>query len=235
MSEDLYSSIWFQTFLHSVDPGQTRREVQFVSRQLPPQQYRSILDVCCGFGRHALELSSMGYQVTGIDIDPAAIGRVRASAQRGAAFLIHDMRAIEKLDGTFDAVTLLWQSFGQFDEATNHDILRQISAKLRVGRRFILDIYHRAFFEAHQGTLELERAGRRYRETKHMHGNRLRVHLEYEEGGSDRLEWQLFMPDEIARVAGSLGMQLRLSCTEFDEACPPAEDSPRVQYVFEKQ
>ena len=226
-----YSSTWFELFMDSVEPAQTVREVEFLSRQLPLLRFRRLLDVCCGTGRHAARLAKRGYDVTGIDVNECAVAR----APRGFKILAHDMRRIDQLDGDFDAVLLLWQSFGQFDDATNLDVLRQIAQKLVPGGRFVLDIYHRGFFETRLATRIHDRLGRTITERKHMTGPRLVVELEYGAGDGDRFEWHVFTPEEIAEVARSVGLHAIVRCTEFDESLPPSADRPRMQIVFEKR
>lgn len=49
------------------------------NRSSPPH----VIDLCCGAGRHALELAARGIRVTGIDISPYAIRRARARAAAG--------------------------------------------------------------------------------------------------------------------------------------------------------
>ena len=150
-----YSRGWFELFLDRIPEEQTAAEVAFVARQLPLPAYRSLLDLCCGPGRHALRLAARGYAVTGIDRDEAAIA---AACERAgdlpATFRALDLRDLGSLPGRFDAVVSLWQSFGYFDAATNADVLRQAGDRLRPGGRLLLDLYHRDFFARRQGSQE---------------------------------------------------------------------------------
>ena len=108
-----YSRGWFELFLDRIPDEQTEAEVAFVARQLPLPDYRSVLDLCCGPGRHALRLAARGYAVTGIDRDEAAIAAARDRAgDLPTAFYTLDMRDLGSLPGRFDAVVSLWQSFG---------------------------------------------------------------------------------------------------------------------------
>src|SRR5262245_7285210 len=176
---DAYSETWFRTFLDTIDPAQTLHEAKFVARRLPLPRHRRVLDICCGPGRHAAALTSMGFAVTGFDCNVAAIDRARVCVPTGATFFVHDVRQTVSIPGEFDAAILLWQSFGQFEEMVNLDVLRQIGTKVVPAGRFILDIYHPGFFGPRQGKLKHERAGRIITETKSVHGNRLSVHLKY--------------------------------------------------------
>lgn len=125
-----YSDNWYQLFMDSIDESQTRREVEFLSRQLPLPQYRRVLDVCCGSGRHAVMLVDLGYELTGIDINDRPVAKANERLAGRARILQHDMRELDRIDQDFDAVLLLWQSFGQFDEQTNRDIVQSIWNKL---------------------------------------------------------------------------------------------------------
>ena len=227
-----YSRTWFELFLET-QPF-TELETAFITRHLPNPPFNRVLDLPCGRGRHANALAKRGYEVVGVDIDGAALAVAEREAEGSVRYVEMDMRHIESLDADFDAVLSLWQSFGYFDEATNRDVLNKMSERLRPKGRLILDIYHREFFGTREGTEVLERLGTPIRATNTMKGNRLTAHLEYEGGGSDTFDWQLYTPDELATLAAACGLRLLLACTWFDETKLPSPDAPRAQLVFEK-
>ena len=236
MEVNAYSRTWFDTFLADFSPAQTEVEAEFIARHLPLPAYRSVLDLCCGMGRHAVPLAERGYEVTGVDLSTEALAAARESAPQSVTLLQGDMRDLSFLRGEFDAVLSLWQSFGYFGEDTNASILRQISDKLRRDGRFILDIYHRGFFEAHQGERRFERNGLTIVESKRMVGNRLTVTLNYGPAvPPDVFDWQLYTPEEIEALAAEVGFRLVASCTGFEEHQPATSTSPRMQLVFEKK
>jgi SAM-dependent methyltransferase len=229
-----YSPTWYELFLQPIAPEQTEREAAFVAHWLPQPAYSAVLDLCCGQGRHARALAGRGYHVTGVDANAAALAAARRLSDDTITYLQHDMRRLDALPGTFDAIICLWQSFGYFDAATNTDILRQIGRKLRPGGRLLLDIYHRGFFERNQGTRHFERDGRAISETKRMDGDRLTVILDYgADLPPDSYAWQLFSPDAIADLARQHGFALLLACANFDPAAPASADLARMQLVFD--
>jgi SAM-dependent methyltransferase len=231
-----YSTTWFELFLDTIDPEQTEREAAFVARWLPQPAYRTVLDICCGPGRHARALAQRGYRVTGVDLSAAALAAAHREAGEQVVYLQRDMRNLDGLPGSFDAVVCLWQSFGAFDAATNADVLGQISRKLKPNGRLILDIYHRDFFERNQGTRGFERGGAAMTETKRMDGDRLMVQLDYQDRGeADEFEWQLFTPGEIRDLAEQLGFSLLSVCAGFVETLAASAEQPRMQLVFEKR
>ena len=59
----------------------TKGEVDFLEAELDYDKSKSILDIGCGTGRHAIELAGRGYQVTGIDLSRNQLVRAREKAQ----------------------------------------------------------------------------------------------------------------------------------------------------------
>jgi SAM-dependent methyltransferase len=227
-----YSAQWFSLFMTPIDPAQTAREVEFLRRVLPLPKHRRVLDLCCGTGRHASRLASIGYDVVGIDADAAAIA-VATSDAPTARFAVGDVRDLSTVGGPFDAVTILWQSFGFFDTATNAQLLRDIRGLLTPGGRLVLDIYNRDYFATRLATRSFDRGGITVTESKSLDGARLRVRLDY--GDSfDAFDWQVFTPGSIRAFVAECGFDLLLACTGFDESSPPSSESPRMQLVFER-
>jgi SAM-dependent methyltransferase len=172
--------------------------------------------------------------VVGVDLDWAALIQARQQTNGAASLVQLDMRHLAALTGPFDAVICLWQSFGYFDPPSNADVLNQISRLLRPDGRFILDIYHRFFFETRQGQLVTQRAGQNVTITNTLEGDRLIAQLDYADG-RELFNWQLFTPEELCALAASSGLRCRLACTLFDEAQAASPTQARMQLVFEKR
>ena len=230
-----YSDEWFLFFLQPIRLEQTEHEIDFIARNLHQPNYQTLVDLCCGSGRHSNLLALRNYEVIGIDNNVAALEQARKSSNGNVMYVEKDMRNFSEIPSKFDAILNLWQSFGYFDENTNQDILRQIAEKLNSRGRFILDIYHRDFFNKNQGERQFEKDGISIIENKLMSGNRLTVTLVYDAlNKTDIFDWQLYTPEEIIELLKIFGLKCVLACTGFDEKQTPSESSPRVQYVFEK-
>lgn len=231
---NLYSPRWFELFHLGIDEARTIQEVNFVCRCAPLLDFRKVIDVCCGMGRHARMLASAGYSVTGIDRDPDAITKAREVGGR-PSYVIADIRDYQPESGAFDAAIVMGQSFGYFDAVTNRDVLGRLTAGVRTYGRVLLDLWAPEFFAAHQGERELETAAGVVRENKRVHRDRLYVQLEYPDGTQEQFEWQLFTPAEMKQLAQSVGLNLLFSCTDFDSATLPSPANPRIQFLLERR
>lgn len=94
------------------------------------KKLKSLLDVGCGTGSHALILSKHGYSVTGIDVSKAMIEKARKKSKKQnikADFFVQDMRNI-KLNRKFDCAICM---FGGFDYILTYEDLVDVFSGLK--------------------------------------------------------------------------------------------------------
>jgi SAM-dependent methyltransferase len=228
-----YSEQWFELFHIPIGEGRTRREVEFISAVAPLPTFHRVLDICCGIGRHARGLASLGYAVTGVDRDARAIAKGRELGG-GPDYVQGDVREYQPNKSAYDLAIIMSQSFGYFDTGENQRVLVRIGAGVRRGGRVILDLWNPDFFLAHQGERILKTPQGNVREMKRMEADRLFVELTYPEGRSEAFEWQLLSSEEMRSLAGLIGLDLIMACTDFDRATNPHQDNPRIQFVLGK-
>lgn len=127
---------------------QTEREAAFAAEALELSADSSLLDLCCGYGRHTFEIASKtGCRVTGFDLSPdfLAIARTEFAAPN-IRYVEGDMRRIP-MEAEFDAVINLFTSFGYFEtDEENETVLQGIYRALRPGGRFLLDFENKFHF-----------------------------------------------------------------------------------------
>ncbi len=101
-----------------------------------------VLDLCCGVGRHVLELARRGLSVTGVDRMAQFLGQARQQAQEEALvieFVQQDMRVFRQ-PNSFDLALNLNTSFGYFeDPADDLKVLLNIQASLLPGGSLVLE------------------------------------------------------------------------------------------------
>ena len=146
--------MWDQTYAHSELPTdeETTEEVEFISRVLGLEHGGTILDLCCGQGRHSVKLANMGYYVIGLDSSRTLLELVKErsaaspcprKADASHLWLVEgDMRNIPIREGICDAVINMFTSFGFFDNAANLQILEAVASVLKPGGKFLLDYWN---------------------------------------------------------------------------------------------
>jgi SAM-dependent methyltransferase len=234
LAPNTYSPSWFALFLPP-DAEPPQQEIEFLQHWLPREHVTSVLDVCCGPGRHVRSLARLGYDVTGIDRSSAVLDQARRRAGARERYVEADMRLLGAVDGAFDAVVNLWQSFGGFDAETNNAVFAGMTEKLTPNGRVIMDLYNASFFVGRDGTRVREQSGMSFTETKRLRDGRLTVNLDYGGGrAGDVFEWQLYTADELTSLAATLGLRRLAACSKFDVRATPSRDEPRMQLVFSR-
>jgi SAM-dependent methyltransferase len=144
--EEVFDEDYLRT-LPFMSADQTLREVEFISDALRLGPGAEILDVACGYGRHAIELVQRGYNVTGLDLSLPLLLRAADESKRRALsvnFVHADMREMA-FERQFDGAYSMLTSFGYFDEDTNLRVAERIGRALKPGARFLLDIVNRDY------------------------------------------------------------------------------------------
>jgi SAM-dependent methyltransferase len=147
--EEVFDEDYLRT-LPFMTAEQTLREVAFIREALAPPADGQILDIACGYGRHAIELSQRGLRVTGLDLSLPLLIRAADESQRRSLsvnFVHADMREMA-FESQFDGAYCILSSFGYFDEETNVKVATAICKSLKPGGRFLLDTLNRDYIVA---------------------------------------------------------------------------------------
>jgi SAM-dependent methyltransferase len=127
---------------------ETSREVEAIIRMMDLKPKAKILDLCCGYGRHSIELVQRGFKVTGYDLSDFFIEKAKKDAVDlglEIEFVKGDMRKLP-FDKEFDAVVNIFTSFGFFDkEADDFKVTKGVSRALKKGGLFLLDLKNREY------------------------------------------------------------------------------------------
>ena len=104
-----------------------------------------VLDLCCGWGRHALPLAVMGNRVVGLDGSSYFLQRaagVSRTGMKGSLVLARgDMRCLPFADRTFAAAFQMYTSFGYGTDSRDDDlVLGEVARVLRPEGIYLLDL-----------------------------------------------------------------------------------------------
>ena len=110
-------------------------ECDFIEKEINNDNSLKILDVGCGTGRHAIELSNRGYIVTGIDLSETQLARARQKAESHNLkidFQKQDARNLPFIDEFDVAIMLCEGGFPLMEtDEMNYEILKCVTKSLR--------------------------------------------------------------------------------------------------------
>src|SRR6478672_8678691 len=120
-TQNINNSFFEGSYKHAwkgiIPPGLTEAEVDFIQDVASLEAGSKVLDIMCGYGRHALELARRGVKVTAIDNLPDYVEEIKDNAARenlpieaSTADVLH-----AKLHEAYDAVICMGNSFAFFD------------------------------------------------------------------------------------------------------------------------
>ncbi len=125
------------------------RESAFAIEQLRLCRSCSVLDLCCGNGRHMVHLLKHTPRVVGLDYSTHLLDLARTQLGDSGLLLRGDMRAIP-FEGAFDALANFFTSFGYFvNEEENLAVAQGIARALKPGGRFFVDYLNPAYVTTH--------------------------------------------------------------------------------------
>jgi len=166
--KDFFDEWYLKYWVQPISPQRTQREVDAIIRFLNLEPKDKVLDLCCGQGRHSLELSRRGYQVVGYDLSETLLEESRKLAKEeslSVEFVKGDMRELP-FAGEFAGIFNYYTAFGYFEsDQDNQAVLNAAAKALKPAGRFLLDYpclegrmknwMKQEFFEYADGTIML--------------------------------------------------------------------------------
>jgi SAM-dependent methyltransferase len=102
----------------------------------------SVLDLCCGPGRHSIAMANEGFKVTGVDLSPFLLKKAKDASKAeniNVEWIREDMRKFERKNA-LDLVLNLFTSFGYYeDDKDNEAVLSLIYQNLKEKGILVID------------------------------------------------------------------------------------------------
>ncbi len=136
---ETFAPVIFNSKVMSAAPQEVEQLVRLLD--LPPGS--SICDLCCGVGRHSLELARRGFDVTAVDRTALYLQEAQKKADAARLdieFVQADIRDFCRPD-SFDAVINLYTSFGYFEDPDDsRTALENIYKSLRDNGKLLIEL-----------------------------------------------------------------------------------------------
>lgn len=201
-------------------PVQGQQQVnQMLSASLLPK-HGTVLDLCCGAGRHLVPMRQSGLAAVGLDLsmDLLASGKLAGQAVRA------DARSIPFASDRFDVVTNLFSSFGYFpDDDAHHRVLQEVARVLKPGGYLVIDHMNAEVTINNLQPESLdERNGLTLRQRRRYDAENKRVikDIEYTPDGMEPRHWfesvRLFTPSELDEFLTQAGLRVEARYGDLD-------------------
>ncbi len=145
MTKNLWYQKLFENYAEKYDNESftqgTIGECDFLEKEINFDKSLKILDVGCGTGRHSIEMTKRGYNITGIDLSENMIKKAKEKAAKETLqinFLIHDAMNLP-FNKEFDVAIMMCEGAFPLMETDemNFKILQNVSNALKNKAKFI--------------------------------------------------------------------------------------------------
>lgn len=116
--ETWFDSSYYHTLYSHRNDEEAAAFIDLLLQKVDIAEGARVLDLCCGRGRHAVQIFKKGYDVTGVDLSANNIELAGKHSCEKLRFVQHDMR--DPLEGRYNLILNLFTSFGYFDSEAEH-------------------------------------------------------------------------------------------------------------------
>jgi SAM-dependent methyltransferase len=133
----IYKEIWRKL----IPNGLSEAEVDFIEEICDLEKGDHILDLMCGYGRHALELGRRGYKVTALDNSSDYVAEINIKAEENDLAVESRVADVANtvFGGSYKGAICMGNSFAFFDEEAALQLLKNLASVLSPGSKFIIN------------------------------------------------------------------------------------------------
>jgi ubiquinone/menaquinone biosynthesis C-methylase UbiE len=140
----VFSDFYLRAFASDERDAEAEAQALAAVRLAGCEPGADVLDVPCGFGRHAVPLARAGFDVVGADRSQVLLVEARRRAGDDGPELVQaDYRELPFPDARFDAALNLFSSLGYLGDEEDTRALAEIGRVLRPGGRLVIETMHR--------------------------------------------------------------------------------------------
>jgi len=141
INDKFFDSTYKHAWKKTIPPALTLAEVDFIIDVAGLSPGAHVLDLMCGYGRHALELGKRGIKVTAVDNLQDYVSEVNAkAAEENLPVKAICSNALDfEFNDMYDAVICMGNSFAFFNQDDSVSLLKKIEAHLQNRGFFIVN------------------------------------------------------------------------------------------------
>lgn len=119
----------------------TTKEIDFMISYFNLQPGQKVLDLMCGYGRHALGLAKKGIEVNAVDNLEEYINEIKekVAAEKLSVVAVKENVIEYKPDDLFDLTICMGNSFNFFDETDARKLLKTVASTLKQGGHLLIN------------------------------------------------------------------------------------------------
>ncbi|OLS22639.1 MAG: Ubiquinone biosynthesis O-methyltransferase [Candidatus Heimdallarchaeota archaeon LC_3] len=140
---DEFWELWYPFIFNQSSFKNAITEVEQLITLLGLKPNSIVLDLCCGVGRHSIELAKKGFIVTGVDRTKKYLESAKNITKKqnlDIDFILEDMRKYRKIN-YFDSVFNLYTSFSYFEDPEEDVlVLKNALKSLKKGGKLVIDL-----------------------------------------------------------------------------------------------
>ncbi len=144
--KNIFNALYLKTDGDVVENDEnTIFDIDSILNAVPLEKHQSVLDICCGQGRHLFELAKRGFtSLKGVDRSRYLVTLARKRAKKEGytiSFSEGDARMPKFKASSLDCVTILGNSFGYFEKKEDDlAVLESVKKLLKPSGHLVLDI-----------------------------------------------------------------------------------------------
>jgi SAM-dependent methyltransferase len=238
---DYFNQDYQSWILETIKEDLTLKQIELLESALSLQADSKILDLFCGIGRHAIVLAQKDLDVTAIDLVETYINHLQQTAKDLPSLksICMDARDIKYLEA-FDAIYLMFTSFGYFSDIENEKLMEKISLALKAKGRVLIDLENRDYILQHFIHEKWRNKDSGYLLERHlfnpMNSRQKTKRIWVDKDGSSKSysrDLRLYNAHEILNMAEKYQLKLVYIWGDYNKK-PFNVHSPRMIFTFEK-